>query len=101
MTYILQVDFKMDGPFGDEMVGAFEDLAKSINNEEGVIWKIWTEDPEANEAGGIYNFETKETAKKYLDMHSKRLTESGVTDIKAKIFAVNPRLTEINKGPAK
>ncbi len=42
MAYVLQVDFKMDGPFGDEMAGAFSDLAKSINEEPGFIWKIWT-----------------------------------------------------------
>src|SRR5699024_9826277 len=101
MTYILQVDFKMDGPFGDEMAKNFEDLAKSINEEDGFIWKIWTEDPEAKEAGGIYNFETKETAEKYLDMQSKRLTSAGATDIEAKIFAVNSTLTDIHKGTAK
>src|SRR5699024_1456455 len=101
MTYILQVDFKMDGPFGKEMTDVFTDLAKSINAEPGFIWKIWTENQETNEAGGIYNFETKETAQKYLDMHTKRLTESGITDIRAKIFSVNGELTGINNGPVK
>lgn len=101
MTYILQVDFKMNGPFGDEMVEAFADLAKSINEEEGFIWKIWTENAETNEAGGIYNFETKETAEAYLEMHSKRLTSFGVTDINGKIFVANRALTEINNGPIK
>ena len=43
MAYVLQVDFKMNGPFGDEMAEAFSDLAKSINEEEGFMWKIWTE----------------------------------------------------------
>lgn len=99
MTYVLQVDFKMDGPFGDEMAAGFADLAKSINDEKGFIWKIWTENAAANEAGGIYNFETRETAEAYLEMHAKRLTSFGVTDINAKIFAVNAKLTEINKGP--
>ena len=42
MPYILQVDFEMNGPFGDEMADAFTDLAKSINEEDGFIWKIWT-----------------------------------------------------------
>ncbi len=59
MAYLLQVDFKMDGPFGDEMAEAFTDLAKSINEEEGFKSKIWTRKPETNEAGGIYIFETK------------------------------------------
>ena len=64
MTYLLQVDFKMNGPFGDDMAETFPDLARSINEEKGLIWKIWTESPETKEAGGIYLFETKETAEK-------------------------------------
>lgn len=42
MAYILQVDFKMDGPFGEEMAAGFKGLAESINEEEGMLWKIWT-----------------------------------------------------------
>ncbi|RDW21865.1 monooxygenase [Oceanobacillus arenosus] len=99
MAYVLQVGFKMNGPFGDEMAEAFTDLAKSINEEDGFMWKIWTENPEANEAGGIYIFETKETADKYLEMHSKRLASLGITDVKAKIFAINSKLTGITRGP--
>lgn len=101
MVYVLQVDFKMNGPFGDEMADAFSDLAKSINEEEGFIWKIWTENPETNEAGGIYMFETKETAEKYIEMHSKRLAGFGILDINAKIFEINTKLTEITNGPVK
>ncbi|MGO4344504.1 monooxygenase [Paenibacillus sp. MCAF9] len=100
MSYVLQVDFKMNGPFGDEMAEAFSDLAKSINEEDGFMWKIWTENSKKNEAGGIYLFETKETAEKYNIMHTSRLADFGITDINAKIFSVNPKLTEINKGPA-
>ena len=91
----------MHGPFGDEMAEGFSDLARSINEEEGFLWKIWTESPETNLAGGIYIFETKETAEKYMDMHSKRLASFGITDVNAKIFAINSKLTEITKGPIK
>jgi len=101
MAYVLQVDFNMNGPFGDEMAAAFSDLAKSINEEEGFIWKIWTESPETNEAGGIYIFETKETAETYMDIHAKRLAGFGITDVNAKIFAINSKLTEMTKGPIK
>jgi hypothetical protein len=99
MAYVLQVDFKMNGPWGDEMAEGFSDLAKSINEEEGFMWKIWTESPETNEAGGIYIFETKETAQKYIEMHSKRLAGFGIIDVNAKIFAINSKLTEITNGP--
>ncbi|GHI00020.1 monooxygenase [Neobacillus kokaensis] len=101
MRYLLQVDFKMDGPFGEEMSEAFVDLAKSINDEPGVIWKIWTENAEAKESGGVYLFETKEDAENYLTMHSARLTSFGITDIRGKIFAVNEALSLINHGPVK
>jgi hypothetical protein len=37
---LLQVDFEFNGPFGEEMSNALVDLAKSINNEPGMIWKI-------------------------------------------------------------
>ncbi|MBR0638873.1 monooxygenase [Bacillus safensis] len=101
MAHLLQVDFKMKGPFGDEMAKEFADLAKSINEEDGFIWKIWTENPEKNEAGGIYLFETKEVAENYLEMHSKRITSFGITNINAKIFNMNAHLTHITKGPLK
>lgn len=101
MAYLLQVDFKMDSPFGDEMTKGFSDLAKSINEEAGFIWKIWTENPETNEAGGIYIFETKETAEKYIAMHTKRLAGFGIEDVNAKIFTINSDLTEITNGPVK
>jgi hypothetical protein len=99
MAYVLQVDFTMNGPFGDEMAAAFSDLAQSINEEEGFMWKIWTESPETNEAGGIYLFETKESAQKYLDMHTKRLAGFGITAVNAKILSINPKLSDITKAP--
>ena len=99
MVYLLQVDFTMDGPFGDEMSEGSKDLAHSINDEEGIMWKIWTEDAVAKEAGGVYLFETKESAEKYLAMHSARLTSFGITNIRGKIFEVNEALSSINNGP--
>ncbi|RXT07138.1 monooxygenase [Ammoniphilus sp. CFH 90114] len=99
MAYLLQVDFKMEGPFGREMADSFSDLARSINEEEGLLWKIWTENSEAKEAGGIYLFETKETAQQYLTMHTARLKGFGIEHVNAKIFQVNEALTKLNQGP--
>lgn len=99
MKYLLQVDFTMDGPFREEMSEAFADLAKSINEESGMIWKIWTENAATKEAGGVYLFETKTDAEKYLTMHSERLTSFGITDIRGKIFEVNEVLSTINNAP--
>lgn len=99
MRKLLQVDFKISGPFTPEMAEQMVELAKSINNEPGMIWKIWTQNPTSQLGGGVYLFEDEQSAKNYLEMHSTRLTHMGITDIRGVIFDINAPLTEINKGP--
>jgi|SRR5690554_6559601 len=96
---LLQVDFPFNGPFGTEMAAALQELATSITQEPGFLWKIWTENETAQEAGGIYLFKSEETAKAYLAMHTARLKNLGVTEVHGKIFDVNGPLSEITKGP--
>jgi hypothetical protein len=96
MPVVLQVDFPTQGPFADEMTQAFTPLAESINQEKGIIWKIWTENADTQEAGGIYVFDTIENATAYLDMHTARLQTFGITHIRSKIFHVNTELSKIN-----
>ncbi|EMR07201.1 Putative monooxygenase ydhR [Bhargavaea cecembensis DSE10] len=101
MPVLLQVDFKSEGPFGQEMSEAYADLAKSINGEPGFLWKIWTENEETQEAGGIYLFDTRQHAEDYLTMHTARLESFGITGIRGRIFDVNGPLTEMTSGPVK
>ena len=63
MAYLLQVDFKMDGPFGDEMAEAFTDLEKASMKKRDSSRKFGQKAPETNEAGGIYIFEQKKQLK--------------------------------------
>lgn len=97
--FILQVDFPFSGPFGTDMVEAMRPLAESITNEDGLLWKIWTEDAGQQQAGGVYLFASRETAESYLEMHSKRLQEAGISTIRSRIFAVNQPLSHINRAP--
>ncbi len=96
---LLQVDFSFPGPFGQEMASALTGLAESINQEPGMIWKIWTEDAINQLGGGIYLFEDEVTANAYLNMHTARLKEMGIPEVRGKIFDVNSALTTINHGP--
>lgn len=98
---LLQIDFKMKGPWGEEMSKGFEDLAKDIANEKDLIWKIWTENQAAEEAGGIYLFENEEALDRYLAKHTARLNSFGITEITAKKFDVNVPLTMIDRGRLK
>jgi len=97
MKYILQVDFPHDGIFGEAMSEAFADLAKDIAKEEGLIWKIWTENEANKGAGGVYLFDNEDDAKRYLSKHTDRLNYFGYTDIRAKIFTVNETLSRLTK----
>lgn len=95
MSYILQVDFPHDGIFGEEFSKAFVDLANDISKEEGLLWKLWTENEETKEAGGIYLFSNEADAKRYLDKHIKRLESFGYINIRGKIFKVNEALSKV------
>ena len=94
---VLQIDFPSSGPFGADMTQAFTPLAQDITQEAGLIWKIWTENEKAKEAGGIYLFDNIADANRYLEKHTKRLESFGYTNIRAKIFEANEALSSITK----
>lgn len=97
MKYLLQIDFPHQGPFGDELTQIMSNLAKEIAQEKGLIFKIWTENEETKEAGGIYIFDNADDTNRYLNMHTQRLESFGYTDIKSKIFTINEELSTLSK----
>ncbi|WP_300303674.1 monooxygenase, partial [Ferrovibrio sp.] len=96
---LLQIDFPFAGPWGDDLALALRDLAEAIAATPGLLWKIWTENPETGRAGGIYLFTGKADAEVYLDLHSKRLAGFGIDGIAARLFGVNEALGRINRAP--
>ena len=101
MAYLVQVDFPHEGPFGDEMAAAFADLANSIAQEKGFIWKLWTENKETKESGGIYLFDTKANAEIYMEKNRKNFDQFGIKGASMKLFEVNEKLSQITHGPIK
>lgn len=81
------------------MTAALRGLAESIANEPGLIWKIWTENQAAGEAGGIYLFKDVPSAEAYLAMHTARLMSFGVQRVNGKVFEVNDALSLIDRAP--
>jgi len=81
------------------MTEAMDPLARSIAEESGLIWKIWTANEATGEAGGIYLFKDMSSAEAYLAMHTARLKDFGIPHVNGKIFAVNEALSQINRGP--
>lgn len=99
MPVLLQVDFPFQGPWGPAMTDQLRGLAESIAGEPGLLWKIWTENPETNEAGGIYLFEDRASAEAYLAMHTRRLQSFGIPQVNGKLFLVNAELSAIDRAP--
>ena len=97
MPTLIQVNFTMDGPWGEELAQAFRGLAESINGEPGFIWKIWIENEAERGTGGIYLFDTEENARAYVAMHTERLAGFGITDVSARYFDVNETLSVLNR----
>lgn len=97
MKYLIQIDFPHNGPFGKEMSDFMADLAKDIANEAGLEFKIWTENEETKEVGGIYLFNNLKDANRYLEKHTQRLKAFGYDNIKAKIFNINEELSLLSK----
>lgn len=99
MTTLLQIDFSHDGPFGSEAAERLGDMARSIAEAPGLVWKIWTENENLKRAGGIYLFRDEASAKAYLAMHTERLQGLGITEIDAHVFDVNPELSALTRAP--
>lgn len=94
---VVHFGFGMNGPWGEEMSNTLDGLAHDINNTEGLVWKIWTENEKEGRAGGIYLFEDEQSAENYISMHSARVSQMGATEISVDRYMVNEPLSLINR----
>lgn len=94
---LVQINF--DFPvelMGEALTQGAKELAESINQEPGFISKLWIENSETHESGGIYLFEDQDSAENYVLMHTKRVEAMGAKGITIKYFCVNKPLSAIN-----
>lgn len=97
MKYLIQIDFPHAGPFGEAMTQMMGDLAKDIATEKGLVYKLWTENEQTKEAGGIYVFDNLADAERYLAKHTARLESFGYSNMRSKIFTINEPLSVLSK----
>ena len=95
---LLQMDYLFSGPWGDEMAAEYSDLAHRIADVPGLIFKVWTENRETGEAGGVYLFEDESSLDAYLGGKIERMKAAGIEGLRAKKFDVNETLTRITRG---
>jgi hypothetical protein len=96
---LLQFDFPFDGPWAGALSAQLEGLAHDIATEDGLIWKIWTENESQHRAGGIYLFADPTAAERYRRKHEARLSAFGIDQVVARSFAVNTQLSAVTRAP--
>ena len=67
------MDFPYTGPFGNEFFAQMKELAEDITTWKGLVYELWTENEDTQEAGGIYVFDSLEDANRYQAKHTERL----------------------------
>ena len=87
---------KYDGPVTDEFMENNKQLSKSIADEPGVLWKIWTHKTGTNHYGSTYLFKDIQHLEKYKAMHVKRLNDAGIT---GHVFDIMEDLSKFNGAP--
>lgn len=97
MPRLVSIEFSSDGPFGQEAATAYAELAADIAAEDGLIWKVWTEDPETSVAGGVYLFADEGSASRYITKHSQRLGSFGISDARITSLDVNEQLSRTTR----
>jgi hypothetical protein len=99
---LLQVNYRRergqeDSQQAEHLLGA----AERISGLPGLQWKVWIYDDAGGAAGGIYLFDTEEHARMWGD---EMLPNSlgrlpGISEIEARYFDVDERLSAITRGP--
>lgn len=99
---LLQVNYRRErGQDDPQQSEHLLSAAERISGLPGLQWKVWIYDDSQQAAGGIYLFDTEEHARTWGDemLPASLGRLPGVSDIEAKYFDVDERLSEITRGP--
>jgi hypothetical protein len=97
---ILQITFNLNVPVAEYQEMA-ESVAPAFLDVPGLRWKIWLLDPAAQEAGGIYLFDSQASLDAYLvgPLVAKLRGLTSIRNISMKQFEVMPEVTALTRGP--
>jgi len=96
---ILQINFNLNVPIAEYQKMA-DSIAHAFLDVPGLRWKIWLLNPAAQEAGGIYLFDSQASLDAYLNgpllAHMRGLTS--IRNISMKQFEVMPEGAALTRG---
>ena len=97
---ILQINFNLNVPVA-EYQKMVDSVANAFIDVPGLKWKIWLLNPAAQEAGGIYLFDSQASLDAYLNgpLVAQLRGLPSVRNISMKQFEVMPEATTLTRGP--
>lgn len=97
---ILQINFNLNVPAVEYQKMA-DSVAHAFRDVPGLRWKIWLLNPAAQEAGGIYLFDSQASLDAYLDgpLVAQLRGLTSIRNISMKQFEVMPEATALTRGP--
>ncbi|MHB8624818.1 MAG: YdhR family protein [Aggregatilineales bacterium] len=97
---ILQINYKFNSSHADHTAWVGTD-AQAIAAVPGLMWKVWLMNEADREAGGIYLFESREAAQRFVS--SPEMTGFAahplLSSFSAKMFEAVESLSKITRGP--
>jgi hypothetical protein len=96
---ILQINFNLNVPVA-EYQKMTDSVAHAFLNVPGLKWKIWLLNPAAQEAGGIYLFDSQAFLDAYLNgpLVAQLRGLTSIRNISVKQFEVMPEITVLTRG---
>src|SRR5579862_9770403 len=97
---ILQINFNLNAPVA-EYQKMTDSVAHAFVDVPGLRWKIWLLNPAAQEAGGIYLFDSQASMDAYLTgpLVAQLRGLASIRNISVKQFEVMPEATALTRGP--
>ena len=97
---ILQINFNLNVPVA-EYQKMTDSVAHAFLDVPGLRWKIWLLNPVAQEAGGIYLFDSQASLDAYLNgpLVARLRGLTSIRNISMKQFEVIPEATVLTRGP--
>ena len=97
---ILQINFNLNVPVA-EYQKLVDSVAHAFVDVPGLRWKIWLLNPDAQEAGGIYQFDSQASLEGYLNgpMVAQLRALPAIRNLSIKQFEVMPAATTLTRGP--
>lgn len=97
---VLQINFRYHCP-EVEMLQMASELVEPLLEVDGLIWKIWTHNPEVNMAGGVYLFENRSKAEAYANgpIGDEMRNHPDFSDLDIKFFGIMEEPSKATRAP--